>query len=100
MPVNRLMSEPVFSSVTQETVRYTRSTNSEDLKMKKVIATLIAGLFASAAFAQQAPAPAAPAAPAVPEVKAETKAEVKQEVKQEIKQEVKQTEQKPAADKK
>jgi hypothetical protein len=97
MPVNRLMSEPVFSSVTQETVRYTRSTNCEDLKMKKVIATLIAGLFASAAFAQQAPAPAAPA---VPEVKAETKAEVKQEVKQEIKQEVKQTAQKPAADKK
>ena len=60
--------------------------------MKKVIATLIAGLFASAAFAQQTPAPAAPAAPASKEVKAETKAEVKQEVKQEV--------QKPAAEKK
>ncbi|WP_426320206.1 hypothetical protein [Pseudoduganella sp. R-43] len=57
--------------------------------MKKVIATMIAGLFASAAFAQQTPAPATPA---VPEVKAEVKAEVKQEVKQEV--------QKPAAEKK
>ncbi|WP_342115757.1 hypothetical protein [Pseudoduganella sp. OTU4001] len=55
--------------------------------MKKVIATMIVGLFASAAFAQQqAPAPASK------EVKAEAKAEVKQEVKQEI--------QKPAAEKK
>jgi hypothetical protein len=96
MAVNKLLSEPVFSSVTQETVRYKRSTNSEDLKMKKVIATMIAGLFASAAFAQS-PAPAAPAAP---EVKAEVKAEVKQEVKQEMKQEVKQEVQKPASDKK
>ncbi|WP_374583136.1 hypothetical protein [Pseudoduganella sp.] len=92
MTVNTLLSEPVFSSVTQETVRYKRSTNSEDLKMKKVIATLIAGLFASAAFAQQAPAPAAPAAPASKEVKAEVKQEAKQEVKQEA--------QKPAAEKK
>ena len=96
MTVNTLLSEPVFSSVTQETVRYKRSTNSEDLKMKKVIATLIAGLFASAAFAQQAPAPAAPATPASKEVKAEVKAEVKQEAKQEVKQEA----QKPAAEKK
>jgi uncharacterized membrane protein len=96
MPVNTLQSEHVFSSVTQETVRYKRSTNSEDLKMKKVIATMIAGLFASAAFAQQAPAPAAPAAPASQEVKAEAKAEAKQEVKQEVKQEA----QKPAAEKK
>ena len=93
MTVNTLLSEPVFSSVTQETVRYTRSTNSEDLKMKKVIATMIVGLFASAAFAQQTPAPAAPA---VPEVKAEIKAEVKTEVKQELQQEV----QKPSAEKK
>lgn len=92
MPVNTLSSEPVFSSVTQETVRYKRSTNSEDLKMKKVVATMIAGLFASAAFAQTP----APAAPATPEVKAEVKAEVKPEVKQEVKQEV----QKPASDKK
>jgi hypothetical protein len=30
MAVNILLSEPVFSSVTQETVRYKRSTNSED----------------------------------------------------------------------
>ncbi|MDQ1924348.1 hypothetical protein [Massilia pseudoviolaceinigra] len=46
--------------------------------MKKVIATLTAGLFASAAFAQSptpAPAPAAPVAKA--EVKVETKAEIK-----------------------
>ncbi len=89
MTVNTLLSEPVFSSVTQETVRYKRSTNSEDLKMKKVIATMIAGLFASAAFAQTP-------APATPEVKAEVKAEVKTEVKQEVKQDV----QKPASEKK
>jgi hypothetical protein len=30
MTVNTLLSEPVSSSVTQETVRYKRSTNSED----------------------------------------------------------------------
>ena len=89
MTVNTLLSEPVFSSVTQETVRYKRSTNSADLKMKKVIATMIAGLSASAAFAQTP-------APATPEVKAEVKAEVKTEVKQEVKQDV----QKPASEKK
>jgi polyisoprenoid-binding protein YceI len=46
--------------------------------MKKVIATLIAGLFATAAFAQT---PAAPAAPAKVEA-AHTKAVVKADAKE------------------
>ena len=56
--------------------------NSKDLIVKKTIVTLIAGLFATAAFAQS-PAPATtPATPSA--VKAEAKHE-KQEAKAEVK---------------
>lgn len=57
-----------------------KTTTTEDCTMKKVIATLIAGLFATAAFAQ---APAAPAAsvPAKAEA-AHTKAVVKADAKE------------------
>jgi len=52
--------------------------------MKKIIATLIAGLFATAAFAQT-PAPATTPAPAKAEAKVETKTEAKPEAKAEVK---------------
>jgi hypothetical protein len=51
--------------------------------MKKIIATLIAGLFATAAFAQT-PAPVTPAAPAA--VKADAKVDAKAEAKTEVKE--------------
>lgn len=50
----------------------------ESTQMKKVIATLVAGLFASAVFAQ---APVAPATPAAPAAKTEMKAPAKHHAK-------------------
>ena len=52
--------------------------NLKGFLMNKLIAALVAGLFAAGAFAQAAePAPAAPAAPAVHKAKAKAKHTVK-----------------------
>lgn len=58
----------------------------ESTQMKKVIATLVAGLFASAVFAQ---APVAPATPAAPAAKAEMKAPAKHAKKKATKKKAK-----------
>jgi hypothetical protein len=57
-----MLSDTANMLTLKEITSNTRQTTTEDCTMKKVLATLIAGLFATAAFAQTPAAPAAPAA--------------------------------------
>ena len=79
-----MLPSRVFCSVTRESSRHTRQTTTEDCTMKNrivnITATLIAGLFATAAFAQTPAAPAAsvPAKAEAAHTKAVAKAEAKE----------------------
>jgi hypothetical protein len=69
--VNRPASRPLLAVIRRNRLKIKPNCRIEGLKMKKLIAALVAGLFSLSAFAAaHTAAPAAPAAPATPAVAA------------------------------